>query len=178
VETGDFEAVVSFGVGLMARTRILRQARLRDPGRFVVDVSTRFEKDRVAVAFLDSAADEAGTPPFLHMVSRSVPRSGRARSALERLWSGPTQTERADGLRFRSSRTRGFRDLSVSERGIARLTLAGRCDGGGEAITVADEVVRTLRPLPRIEWIKILDRSGRTQHPFGPRDSLPECLKG
>ena len=43
-EAGDFEAVVSFGIGLMARTRILRRARLADPDRFVIDVSTRFER--------------------------------------------------------------------------------------------------------------------------------------
>ncbi len=39
VNAGDFEAVVSFGVGLMRRTRILRTTQLRDPARFVVDVA-------------------------------------------------------------------------------------------------------------------------------------------
>jgi hypothetical protein len=174
-QAGDFEAVVSFGIGLMARTRILRRARLGDPDRFVVDVSTRFEKDRVPVAFLDADALESGTPPFLDSVSRSVPTSSRARSALHRLWAGPTQADRLSGLRFRASGTTGFRDFGVA-RGIARLTLTGRCDGGGETLTVADEVFATLKPFARIDWVKILDRSGGTQHPFGRRDSIPTCL--
>jgi hypothetical protein len=175
-EAGDFEAVVSFGIGLMARTHILRRSRLTDPSRFVVDVSTRFDKRRVAVAFLDLEALGAGEPPYVRAVSRSVPSSSRAASALHRLWAGPTEAEKADGLRFRSSGTRGFRGLRVNQRGIARLALRGRCMGGGEAITVADQVFATLRPFPRIDWIKLYDRSGQTQHPFGSRDSLPDCL--
>ena len=180
VAAGDFEAVVSFGVGLMQRTRILRTARLRDPSRFVVDVSTRFERERVGVMFLDRDAILAGTPPFLRSVSRTVPRSrprlGEADAALLRLWAGPTQEEKRDGLRFRASATTGFRGLHVNPRGVARLMLKGGCDGHGAELTVADQVMATLAQFGRIEWVKIYDRQGQTQQPLGQSDSIPDCL--
>jgi hypothetical protein len=176
VATGDFEAVVSFGVGVMKRTRILRRARLRQPARFVVDVSTAFRQARLPVTFLDQVGLMAGTPPFLAPVARTVPRGARAAAVLYRLWAGPTQAEKAAGLRFRSSGTSGYRGLDIDARRIARLTLKGPCEGGGEELTVADEVVATLKPLASVRWVKVLDRSGQTQHPRGQRDSIPECL--
>jgi hypothetical protein len=176
VATGDFEGVVSFGVGLMKQTRILHRSRLTDPARYVVDVSTGFRQVRLPVTFLDQDAITSGTPPFLASVARTVPRDARATSALLRLWAGPTQAEKAAGLRFRSSGTIGFRDLSVNAREVARLRLRGRCDGEGEAVTVADEVFGTLKPLAVISWVKILDQSGETQRPWGLRDSIPDCL--
>ena len=180
VAAGDFEAVVSFGVGLMARTRILRAARLRDPSRFVVDVSTRFDKERVPVTFIDRDAIDAGTPPLLQSVSRTVPRTrprvGEAESALLRLWAGPTRQEKRGGLRFRPSATTGFRDLRVNDHDVARLTLKGRCDGHGASLTVADQVLATLDQFRAVDWVKIYDRAGQTQAPLGPSDSIPDCL--
>jgi hypothetical protein len=176
VATGDFEAVVSFGVGVMKHTRIVRRARLTHPARFVVDVSTSFRQMRLPVMFLERDAVMGETPPSLEPVARTVPRDARATSALLRLWAGPTQAEKAAGFRFRSSGTTGFRDLGINARGIARLTLRGPCDGGGETLTVADEVIGTLKPLASIRWVKILDPSGSTLHPWGERDSIPACL--
>jgi hypothetical protein len=180
VAAGDFEAVASFGVGLMARTRILRTARLRAPSRFVIDVSTRFDKERVAVSFIDRAAIDAETPPFLRAVSRTVPRSRprveEADSALLRLWAGPTADEKRQGLRFRPSATTGFRALRVDDRGVARVTLKGRCNGHGSALTVADQVRATLDQFRAIDWVKLHDRAGHTQEPTGQRDSIPDCL--
>ena len=180
VAAGDFEAVVSFGVGLMARTRVLRTARLRDPSRFVIDVSTRFDKERVPVTFLDRDAIDAGTPPFLQAASRTVPRSrprvGEAESALLRLWAGPTQVEKRAGSRFRPSATTGFRDFRLNDAGVARLTLKGRCNGHGSALTVADQVFGTLRGFRAIDSVKLYDRTGQTQEPTGQSDSIPDCL--
>jgi hypothetical protein len=173
---GDFEAVVSFGLGLMKRTEILRTTRLRDPSRFVVDVSTAFRKTPVEVAFVDREALDAGTPPFLSEVERLVPRSGRQRSALHWLWAGVTADERAAGLRFVSSATSGFRRLDIDRRsGIARLRILGGCDDRGLPVTVVDEITATLKGFPGIDWVKVY-RGDRTQHPWGPRDSVPECL--
>ncbi len=179
VNAGDFEAVVSFGVGLMQRTRILRTERLRGPARFVVDVAAAFPTVPAAIAFVEvGAADPASLSPSdaLALTSRSVPIADQANGALLRLWAGPTADEQAAGLRFESSRTKGFRDLRISARGVARLTLAGGCRGGGQAITVADQVMATLRPFPEVDWVKIYDRSGQTQQPVGPSDSIPDCL--
>jgi hypothetical protein len=173
---GDFEAVVSFGLGLMKRTEIVRTARLSDPSRFVVDISTAFRKVPVPVAFVDQAALDARTPPYLVTLPRLVPRSGRADSALLRLWSGVTAAERAWGLRFVSSSTSGFRDLRIDRRtGIARLDVVGSCDDRGLPVTVADEIVATLKALDGIDWVKIY-HGEETQHPRGPSDSVPDCL--
>jgi hypothetical protein len=164
----------------MERTRIVRTARLRQPSRFVVDVSTSFEKDRVPVTFLDRDAIEAGSPPSLASVSRTVPRVrprvGEAESALLRLWAGPTAEEKQAGLRFRPSATTGFRDFRLDDRGVAGLTLKGRCDGHGATLTVADQVFATLEGFRAIDGVKLYDRSGHTQEPQGQGDSIPDCL--
>jgi hypothetical protein len=176
VAAGDFEAYVSFGVGLMKRTEILRTARLRDPSRYVIDVSTAFRKVDVEIALLDQAAFEVGTPPYLAFVSRKVPLAGRPDSALLRLWAGATEAERARGLRFLSSFTSGFRRLRIDARThVARLDLIGRCDDLGKPVSVADEIGATLKRFDWIEWVKVY-RQGETQHPWGARDSVPECL--
>ena len=79
-------------------------------------------------------------------------------------------------MRLETSRTKGFRDLRVSAAGVAHLSLVGGCRGGGDVITVADEIMATLEPFPEIEWVKVYDRSGQTQRPFGRSDSIPDCL--
>jgi hypothetical protein len=175
VEAGDFEMVVSFGVGVMERTRILRTARLRDPARFVIDVATTFPKASVPVVFLHRGLLEAAALD-LQAVERVVPADRQVKSALHRLWAGPTPDERATGLRFRSSGSSGFRDFEVNDRGVARLRLEGGCDGRGRAVTVADQVMATLKGFEHIEWVKILDPSGRTREPWGRTDSIPDCL--
>ena len=81
VNAGDFEAVVSFGVGLMQRTRILRTERLRGPARFVVDVAAAFPTVPAAIAFVEvGAADPASLSPSdaLALTSRSVPIADQA----------------------------------------------------------------------------------------------------
>ncbi len=179
VNAGDFEAVVSFGVGLMRQTRILRTTQLRDPARFVIDIAAAFPTVPATVAFVEAGdLTPAGLGPSeaLALTTRSVPVADQASGALLRLWAGPTEDERAGGLRFESSRTKGFSDLRVSARGVASLTLAGGCRGGGKAITVADQVMATLKPFAGIDWVKVYDRSGQTQRPFGRSDSIPDCL--
>jgi hypothetical protein len=173
---GDYEAVVSFGLGLMKRTEILRTVRLRHPSRFVIDVSTAFPTVPVGVVFVDREALDAGTPPYLAVVERLVPRSGRPMSALQRLWAGVTRDEQAAGLRFVSSGTTAFRRLDIDgPTGIARLRIVGGCDDRNKPVTVADEIMATLRGFERIDWVKIY-RGDETQHPHGLRDSVPECL--
>lgn len=177
VNAGDFEAVVSFGIGVMKRTRILRTARLRDPGRFVIDLSTKFTRSEVDVFLADSVAYQAGDPPYVRDVSRTVPASGRGASALMRLFAGPTAEEKATGLRFVASGATGFADLRIGDTGIARVRLTGGCDGHGRELTVASEIMPTLRALPRVDWVKIHSPAGRTQRPWGPSDSIPACLE-
>ncbi|MGH8867181.1 MAG: AMIN-like domain-containing (lipo)protein [Actinomycetes bacterium] len=177
VNSGDFEATLSFGVGLMKRTSILRTQRLTSPSRYVVDVRTNFERRTAAVYFLDEDAFNGGTPPFVQPVLRSVPISGVARGALHRLYAGPTQAEQADSLRLVRSQSSGFADFAISSTKVARLRLTGGCSSGGSTFTVANEIRPTLRQFASIKWIKIYSPTGHTQQPSGPSDSIPACLE-
>jgi hypothetical protein len=177
VNSGDFEAVVSFGVGLMKRTSILRTLRLQDPSRYVVDVRTNFERIRVKTYFFDVESFVDNTPPFFRPVRRSVPVPGVARGALHRLYAGPTQSERAHGLRLLRSGSTGFTNLSISDSKVARVQLKGRCSSGGSTVTVAGEIMPTLRQFPTVNWVKIYDPQGNTENPTGLSDSIPECLE-
>ena len=174
---GDVEGDVSFGIGLMKRTRFLRKTMLRQPSRFVIDVATDYRKARVRVFFIDRSAYVEGDGEILAPVMRTVPRGAKARSAMKRLYAGPTASELAAGLAFVDSGTTGTRDLRVNARGVARVTLRGPCDSGGAAVTVGDEIKATLRSRPAIDWVKILDRDGTTLYPKGRSDSLPACLQ-
>jgi hypothetical protein len=179
VNAGDFEAVLSFGIGLMRQTRILRTKQLRDPARFVIDIAAGFPTIPATVAFVEAGATPSPAidpSDALALATRSVPLTSPASGALMRLWAGPTAEESAAGLRLETSRTKGFRDLRVSAAGVAHLSLAGGCQGGGDVITVADEIMATLKPFPEIKWVKVHDRSGQTQRPFGRSDSIPDCL--
>ena len=175
---GDYEGEVSLGVGLMKKTKILQVLELRRPYRLVVHVSTAFPKATAKVFFVDRPALIDGDPRPVQAVKRKVPKGARAKGALQRLYAGPTRSEDGRGLRFVPSGTTGFRDLWVNDRGIARVTLRGPCDSGGAAQgTVADQIRPTLRSRPAIEWVKILDRTGATQQPWGRQDSIPACLE-
>ena len=87
---GDFEGQVSVGIGLMERTKIRSRFRLSDPARFVVDISTRFPKQRVPVYFVDYDKVVAGAPTVVSAVTRHVRKIDPKRGALQRLYAGPT----------------------------------------------------------------------------------------
>jgi hypothetical protein len=175
---GDHEGTVSLGIGLMKRTRILRATTLGNPSRFVIDVATNFRKGIVKVFFVDDQAVIDGKRPYVVPVDRKVPRGARPRGALLRLYAGPTQREIDRSRRFVASGTTGFRNLRINDHGVARVTLRGPCDSGGAAeVTVASQVLPTLRSRPSIDWIKIYDRDAETQLPWGRADSLPTCLE-
>jgi hypothetical protein len=177
VNSGDFEATVSFGVGLMKRTSILRTLRLTNPARYVVDIRTNFTRTRVNTYFLDEQAFVNNMPPFFRPVRRSVPVPGVARGALHRLYAGPTQAERANGLRLLRSGSTGFTNLSISDSEVARVQLKGGCNSGGATVTVANEIMPTLRQFPTVSWVKIYDPQGTTENPTGLSDSIPACLE-
>lgn len=175
---GDFEGQVSVGIGLMERTKIRRVFRLRDPDRFVIDISTAFPKTRVPVFFADDEKVAAGAPTVVSSVMRYVRKSDPKRGALQRLYAGPTAAERADGLRFVASRTYGFHRLRTNRFGVTRVQLRGRCDSGGSAVvTVADQIRTTLMARPRVRWVKIYGPDGTTTWPYGRRHSDPLCLQ-
>lgn len=169
---GDFEAVVTMGIGL-ARRMSFQVHRFANPGRIAIDVSTAFPRTTRRVTFMDQDAP-AGTSARV-TVRRSIPDAYPATGLLDRIFAGPTIKEQGDGLRLVTSGATGFASVSVS-RGIARLRLTGGCAGGASSFTVADSIMPTLRRLRNVDWVKIYHPAGQTQLPTGRRDSLPACL--
>jgi Double-GTPase 2 len=168
----DHRKSVSFEVGLARHERFHLSALPRD--RVAMEVRTPYQTAGVRDYFADSRSvfGAVATQP----VSRPVIRPATESSALQRLFAGPTQAERARGLRFVTSGATGFRQLRI-HHGVARVQLTGGCNSGGSAITVATEIMPTLRQFPSVRWVKIYDPSGRTGQSGGHADSIPACLK-
>ena len=66
--------------------------------------------------------------------------------------------------------------LGVSA-GVARVQIVGGCSMGWSTVTIADEVMPSLRQLSTVDFVKIYDPAGRTEHPAGQVDSIPACLE-
>jgi hypothetical protein len=108
-------------------------------------------------------------------VRRAIPDAYPATGLLDRIFAGPTIHELGEGLRLVASGATGFASVRI-DRGIARLRLTGGCAGGSSSFTIADSIMPTLRRLGSVDWVKISDPAGQTQHTAGRRDSLPSCL--
>ncbi len=175
VQSGDFEAVVTYGVGL-ARRQPFRLYTLTNPSRVVLDVRKDYRQVARRVTFLDQPRFNAGTPPVTRTVRRLVPATTPASALLHHLIAGPTAGERATGLRTVRSRATDFDRLSIAN-GVARLRLLGGCASGGSTFTIANLIRPTLKPLASVDFVKIYDPSGRTGRPTGRRDSIPTCLE-
>lgn len=175
VNSGDFEGVLTFGIGLAQRTNIT-VFTLTNPSRVVVDIATPFRTVPANVHFLDLDRFQTGVPPYTRAVPRPVIPPATARGALQRLFAGPTQEEIAQRLRFVNSDATGFTDLSIVD-GIARVRLTGGCSSHGSTFTVADEIFPTLKQFSSVRWVKVYDPQGHTEQPTGQGDSIPECLE-
>lgn len=169
---GDFEAVVTMGIGL-ARRMPFHVHRLTKPGRIAIDVSTAFPRTTRRVTFMDKDAPEGSTARIT--VRRAIPDAYPATGLLDRIFAGPTIAEQAAGIRLVASGATGFASVRVA-RGIARLRLTGGCEGGSSSFTIADSILPTLRRLRTVDWVKVYDPSGQTRYPTGRRDSIPSCL--
>ena len=60
---------------------------------------------------------------------------------------------------------------------MARVQLTGTITSGGSTFTIASEIMPTLKQFPSVHWVKIYDRTGRTERPFGDSDSIPFSLE-
>lgn len=168
---GDFEGVVTLGLGL-AKRMPFHVHRFTNPGRIAIDVSTAFARTTRTIYFL--GVDEDGDSSA-RGVRRAIPNAHPVSGLLDRVFAGPTLTEQMRGLRLVASGATGFTSVRVRDR-VARVRLAGGCRAAGMSFTIADEITRTLRPLARVRWVKVYDPSGSTRHPSGRRDSQPTCL--
>ena len=175
VGAGDFEGTVTVGLGVQKRTSY-KVTKLQNPDRVVVDVRAGFPTTTRKVWFVDTDAANTGDEPFFLPRSRTVPSAAPASGALHALFAGPTPSERAGGLQLVTSRAWGFDDLQVSG-GIARVRLTHGCNSNGSTLTVAGEIMPTLRHFPTVDWVKIYGPGGATEQPDGNVDSIPACLE-
>ena len=173
---GDYEAVLSFGIGTMHRSTNVHVHELTGPTRVAIDIGTWFDRVRRTIWFADASTFD-GDGPYLVAVDRAVPLGVRPlQSVAHRLFAGPTQGEKANGLELVRSGAKDFTDFSVNEVDVARLRLTGGCQLGPEPISIGTEITRSLKTLVSIDWVKIYDPDGETTDPDHPTDSLPACL--
>ena len=175
VRSEDFEAVLTYGVGLAAR-RSFTVSTLTNPSRVVVSIGAGFSTKRQRVYFLDQPSFVAGRHPYVTPVRRPIRTTNAAVGLLDRLFAGPTARERHDGLRLVRSHATGFTRLHITQ-GIAQVQLTGGCSSGGSTFTIANEIIPTLRRLPTVDFVKIYDPQGGTANPTGNTNSIPTCLE-
>jgi Sporulation and spore germination len=169
VQGEDFEAVLVYGIGL-AKREPFRVSTLSNPPRVVLDIETGFSWVNRPVWFVDQNAT-------VRSVLRPIATSAPAHGLMDRLFAGPTAAERSSGLRFVASRATDYQKLTVSTGAVARVQLVGGCSSGGSTVTIANEIMPTLRRLPNVSWVKVYDPAGRTERPTGQVDSIPVCLE-
>lgn len=128
------------------------------------------------VYFLSEPNFQVGADPLLLSVDRVVSRVTPARGALDAMFQGPTEAERAQGLAFVSSGATGFHKLRI-ENGVAHVELQGGCNSAGSTVTIASLINATLKQFPSVLHVRIYDPNGETQQPNGPGDSIPTCLE-
>ncbi len=175
-QSGDFEAVVTYGVGL-AKAQPFHLFTLTNPSRVVLDVRKDYRQVTRTVTFQDRARFTAGTAPYTRLVRRVVPSGAQASALLNQLMAGPTNAERARGLAVVRSGAGDFDRLRIDAVGTARLRLLGGCDSRGSTFTIANLIVPTLKALATVDHVKIYDPAGRTERPLGRSDSIPTCLE-
>jgi hypothetical protein len=175
VIAGDFEGVVTLGVGVQRHT-VTTMYTLSSPSRIVVDLKVPYSTVRTQVFLLDVDKYASGDTGYRIKRFRPAIPPAVARQTLERLFAGPTVWERAHGLRFVSSRATGFTDLTIAD-GIARVRLTGGCASGGSTFTVANLIMPTLKLFDTVDHVKIYGPKGFTEKPTGDDDSIPPCLE-
>jgi hypothetical protein len=175
VRAGDFEAVTTYGIGLAKKTAV-QVFTLNNPSRVVIDIRAAFPTVNRKVYFFDNDRFIANHEPFFVARMRPVRVATPATGVMDRLFAGPLVRERAHGLRLLRSHATGFTGLAVAG-GIARVQLTGGCNSDGSTVTIAGEIMPTLRQFTTVDWVKIYDPAGTTEDPTGNTDSIPACLE-
>lgn len=175
VRSGDFEAVLSFGIGLARQTQF-SVFTLTNPSRVVIDISATFTTVPTQIFFVDSHAFATGQGPYVRAVQRQVRPPNVGARSLDWLFAGPTPAELAGGLTLVNSDATGFSSLSISNQ-VARVRLLGGADSHGSTLTIANEIFPLLKQFPTVRWVKIYDPNGQTETPTGQSDSIPAGLE-
>ncbi len=175
VRSGDFEAVLSFGIGLARHTQF-SVFTLTNPSRVVIDITVPFQTVQAQIFFVDSHRFALGQPPYVQAVLRPVIAPNVGARSLDWLFAGPTPAELAGGLTFVNSDATGFSSLTISNQ-IARVRLLGGANSHGSTLTIANEIFPLLKQFPTVRWVKIYDPTGHTETPTGQSDSIPAGLE-
>jgi hypothetical protein len=178
---GDFEGVLSFGIAVDPATDPAPfRAFTLSGNRLVIDIAHAGQNPWYCgqVYFADQQKIINSIDPPVTVVERRLTKPAVAGAALQDLFKGPNETERDRGLRFVDDHATGFADLRISEWKVAHIRLLGPISSDGSAvINIATQIIPTLRQFPTVDWVKIYDENGKTQHPDGPVDSIPEQLE-
>jgi hypothetical protein len=113
VRAGDFEAVLSYEIGLAKRTTF-HVFTLTNPSRVVIDVDTPFRTVLKNVYFENLPRFAMGTQPYVTAVRRPALPGAPAPAVMDRLFAGPTEAEYASGVRLQQSRASGFTGPSIT----------------------------------------------------------------
>ena len=175
VRAGDFEAVTTYGIGLAKRTPF-QVSTLQNPSRVVIDIRAAFPTVDRKVFFFNQDNFVNNVAPFFSPRLRPVRPLTPATGVMDRLFAGPLASERAGGLRLLRSHASGYADLAIAQ-GVARVRLTGGCNSDGSTVTIAGEIMPTLRQFANVDRVKIFDPAGSTEIPAGHTDSIPACLE-
>jgi spore germination protein GerM len=125
----------------------------------------------VQVFFLNNQKDPEITCTKVFPVARTIPKTeGVARAALEALFAGPTQEERAAGWNTAIPDGMSIRSLTVAD-GIARAELSEelerRVGGSCRVGAIRAEITETLKQFPTVREV-VLSINGRTEDILQP----------
>ncbi len=130
----------------------------------------------VQVWFLDGEHARTGEEPLFRAVQRTVTPPAVAAGAMNALFAGPTAAEKAEGLQLILSGATGYSQLHI-ENSVAYVRLEGGCSSGGSTMTIAGEIMPTLKQFASVDYVKIYAPDGTTETPTGLSDSIPFCLE-
>ena len=104
--------------------------------------------------------------------SRSISIENIEQNAINALYEGPNSSE--DSLTLLSCASTGAQILSLKQ-GLAKVQLQGDCSGCG-SMSIYDSIVATLKNLPSVQTVHVLDPQGKTQADGDTIDARPSCL--
>ena len=104
--------------------------------------------------------------------ARTVPTKNIEQNAIDTLYKGPNSSE--SSLKLLSCGSTGAKLLSV-EQGLAKVQLQGECSGCG-SMSIYESIVSTLKDLPSVQTVHLLDPQGKTQSDGDHLNARPACL--
>lgn len=169
------EAVTTYGIGLAKKTPF-HVFTLQSPSRVVIDIRAAFRTVNRRIFFFNRDNFVDNIDPFFSPRLRPVRPLSPATGVMDRLFAGPLASEKAVGLQLLRSHATGYAALAIAD-GVARVRLTGGCNSDGSTVSVAGEIMPTLRQFASVDWVKIFDPAGSTENPTGHTDSIPACLE-